>query len=125
MFGFSIVSSRELARLHFVAGVQSAKINALAYAIDRARTTHKSQECHSMAADLQPVIDEITAANTVIDSAIAYVDSVPTLITAAVAEALAGGASAAQLQPVTDLAASLKAKSDALKDALTANTPTP
>ncbi len=78
-----------------------------------------------MAADLQPVIDEITATNTVIDGAIVYVQSVPGLITAAVDAAIAGGATAAQLQPVSDLAATLKTKADALAAAMTANTPQP
>lgn len=78
-----------------------------------------------MAVDLQPVIDTMTAADTVMDSAVVFVGSVPGLITTAVNAAIAGGATAAQLQPVTDLAATMKTKSDALAAALAANTPQP
>jgi hypothetical protein len=78
-----------------------------------------------MAADLQPVIDEITATNTVLDGAIVYVGSVPGLIQKAVDAAVANGATAAQLQPVTDLATTLKTKGDALAAAIAANTPSP
>lgn len=74
---------------------------------------------------LDPVIQEMTDTNTVIDSAVVFVTSVPTLIQSAVDKALANGASADQIQPVIDLGAQMAAKAQALKDALTANTPTP
>lgn len=78
-----------------------------------------------MAADLQPVIDEMTKADTVIDGAIIYIKAQPGLTQAAVDAALANGATAAQLQPVLDLVAVQKAKVQEMADALTANTPTP
>jgi len=78
-----------------------------------------------MAANLQPVIDEMTAADTVMDAASVFIGSVPGLIKTAVDAAIQGGATAAELQPVTDLGVTLKAKSDALAAALAANTPTP
>ncbi len=76
-----------------------------------------------MAADLQPVIDEMTEAETVMDSAIVFITSVPSLISTAVSDALANGATADQLKPVSDLGAGLKVKTDALKAALTPPTP--
>ncbi len=71
------------------------------------------------------VIAQINATDTVLDGAIVYVASVPQLIAAAVQQAIAGGATAAQLQPLTDLTATLKSKSDSLVAALAANTPSP
>jgi hypothetical protein len=66
---------------------------------------------------------EVTNATTVEDSAIVFANGVPGLITAAVNKAVAAGATAAQLQAITDLAAALKAKSSQVADAITANTP--
>lgn len=77
----------------------------------------------NMPADLQPLIDEITQADTVIDSAVVFIAGIPALIAAAVAAAIAGGATAVQLKPVTDLGDTLKAKAQALSDAMTTNTP--
>lgn len=69
------------------------------------------------------VISAVTAADTVIDSATALVNSIPTLIQDAVTKALAGGATAAQLAPFTDLISQVQAKSAALSAAVVANTP--
>ncbi len=76
-----------------------------------------------MPADLQPIIDDMTEADTVMDAAIIFIQGVPSLIQAAVDAALANGATAEQLQPVSDLAAVTKAKADALQAAL--NPPLP
>jgi hypothetical protein len=65
---------------------------------------------------------EVTNATTVEDSAIAFANGVPTLITTAVNKAVAAGATAAQLQAITDLAAALKAKSALVATAITDNT---
>ncbi len=78
-----------------------------------------------MAFDLTPVIDAMTQTDDAVDSAIVFIDSVPGIVQAAVDAATANGATAAQLQPVTDAAAVLKSKRDALVASLTANTPTP
>ena len=78
-----------------------------------------------MAADLQPVIDIMTNAGTVMDGAVAFIGTVPALEAQAVSEALALGATADQLKPITDLSATIKTKSDALAAALAANTPQP
>ncbi len=72
---------------------------------------------------LDDTIAQIAAATTVEASATAFILGVPALIQTAVAEALANGATEAQLAPLTDLNAQLKAKSEALQAALTANTP--
>ncbi len=80
-------------------------------------------EFSRMAADLKPLIDEITQADTVIDSAVVFITGVPKLIADAVAAALANGATAAELKPLTDLGDTLKAKAQNLQDAMTANTP--
>lgn len=76
-----------------------------------------------MPANLQPLIDEITQTSTVIDSAVVFINGVPGLIAAAVSQALANGATADELKPVTDLGDTLKAKADALKAAMEANSP--
>jgi len=66
---------------------------------------------------------EVTAVTSVDASALAFVQGVPALIAAAVAAAGANGATAAELQPLTDLGNALKAQSDQLAAAITANTP--
>ncbi len=72
-----------------------------------------------------PTIDalaiQVTATNTVIDSAVLLINGIAQRLTDAVAAALAGGATAEELQPVTDEIAALKTKSDALAAAVAAN----
>lgn len=80
-------------------------------------------ESRKMSADLSQEIEAITAAVTVIDSAIVLVRSIPDLIATAVAAAVENGATAEQLQPLSDLADSLNAKAEALAAAVAANTP--
>lgn len=76
-----------------------------------------------MAKAVDDVVAAVAAENTVVDSAIAFINSVPKLITDAVTTALANGATAAELAPLTVLAADIAAKTSALKTALTANVP--
>jgi hypothetical protein len=78
-----------------------------------------------MAADLQPIIDDMTEADTVMDAAVIFIEGVPGLIQAAVDASLQNGATAAQLQPVSDLAAVTKTKADALQAALQPPPPGP
>lgn len=78
-----------------------------------------------MSQAVDDVIAQVSKTNTVLDSAVVFVKGVPGLIDAAVKEALAKGATAAELLPLTNLSGELKAKSDALEAALTANTPAP
>ncbi len=74
-------------------------------------------------ADLQPLIDEITAAGTVIDGAVVFVQGVPGLIQTAIDAATAGGATAAQLAPVQAVADDIAAKAAVLQAAMLAGTP--
>jgi uncharacterized protein YoxC len=68
---------------------------------------------------------DVTDENTVIDSAVTLISGIPQLIKDAVTAALAQGATPAQLQGLTDLAASIEAKKAALAAAVAANTGTP
>ncbi len=67
---------------------------------------------------------DVAAEKTVEDSAIALLQGIPKLIADAVAAALAQGATAAQLQALTDLQTRLEANTSTLSAAVTANTPT-
>jgi hypothetical protein len=71
---------------------------------------------------VQKVIDEMTAAETIEDGAIAFINGVPQMIADAVAKAIENGATAEELQPVSDVGTELENKSNALKDALAAGT---
>lgn len=75
-----------------------------------------------MSAEVDAILAEITATETVLDSAVVYIQSVPGLIHDAVAAATANGATAAELAPLTALATELQGKADAVKAAITANT---
>ena len=72
---------------------------------------------------VQQLIDQVNASLSVELSAQTYIKGVPALIDAAVKAALAGGATAAELAPFTDLSAQLKASAQATLDAIAANTP--
>jgi hypothetical protein len=72
---------------------------------------------------IDQVITEMTNATTVEDSAIAFITGVPQMIADAVAKAIENGATAEELQPVSDVGNQLQTKSDALQAALVANTP--
>lgn len=80
-------------------------------------------ERYVMSADLSDEIAAIQQATEVIDSAIVLVNSIPTLIETAVAKAVENGATAEQLQPLSDLSEALKAQADTLAAAVVANTP--
>lgn len=76
-----------------------------------------------MSQTVDSLVATVTAATTVLDSAAVYIGGVPGLISDAVSKALANGATAAELAPLTDLAATMKTKSDAVLSAIAANTP--
>jgi hypothetical protein len=76
-----------------------------------------------MPKQVQDLLDIINAADTVIDGATAFANGVPALLAAAAAEALKLGATAAQLQPLTDLSKVMQSKATALATALVTNTP--
>ena len=66
---------------------------------------------------------QVTTDQTVIESAVLLINGIAAMITTAVNAAIAGGATPAQLAPLTALTASLTASDDALAAAVTANTP--
>ncbi len=72
---------------------------------------------------IQKLIDQVTATKTIIDSAVVLINGIADRITAAVADALANGATEAELAPLNDLVTQLKAEDDALAAAVQANTP--
>lgn len=73
--------------------------------------------------DLAVLETQIERATTEMEGATAYVMTVPDLIAAAEAQALANGATAAQIAPFTVLGTTLRARADALTAAIAANTP--
>ncbi len=70
-------------------------------------------------------IAAMTNAVTLMDGYIVFAKGVPALIQTAVDKALAGGATAAQLAPLTDLIAQLTTREADMTAAVLANTPTP
>ena len=75
--------------------------------------------------EIEALIAEVAADDTIFDSAVTFITGVPKLIQDAVDKAIANGATPAQLQAVTGLATDLRTKAQAIQDAITANTPTP
>lgn len=101
----------------------AAARNALQSSIDKDQPfSTKENEMAS-----HPVIDalvaEVTADTGVMTSATLLINGFAARMDAAVQAALAGGATAEQLKPVTDEVAALKAGRDALAAAVAANTP--
>lgn len=76
-----------------------------------------------MPADLSDEIAAVTRATTVQASATELINGFSSRLQAAVDQALANGATAEELAPLSDLATALDASSTALQDAVTANTP--
>ncbi len=74
---------------------------------------------------IDQLVADVAAENTVIDSAIALIEGFQQRLADAIAAAMQGGATAAELAPLTTLSNDIKAKSQALSDAVVANTPTP
>ena len=68
---------------------------------------------------------DVTAEATVEQSAITLLNGIPGLITTAVNNALAAGATPAQLASLTALSASIEANTTGLSTAVTANTAPP
>lgn len=75
----------------------------------------------------QELLDSLQAAVTrttdVEQSAVVFINGIAARIAAAVTAALANGATAEQLAPVSDEVAALNAKADELAAAIVANTP--
>lgn len=73
--------------------------------------------------NLDALIHQVEQSTAVMDSAVLFITGVPALIDAAVTKALQNGATEAELAPLKDLSDTLKAKSQAISDAISANTP--
>lgn len=69
------------------------------------------------------VIQQVAATDTVIDSAVKLINGFHAMMDQAVKDALANGATAAELAPVTDALVQVKAKTAELSQAVAANTP--
>lgn len=78
---------------------------------------------------MSPIIDQLTQqvnnAIGVEQSAITLINGIAQRIQDAINQALENGATAEQLQPVSDLSNQMQAESDALAAAIQANTPPP
>jgi hypothetical protein len=78
---------------------------------------------------MTPVLDDLKAAvdktTTVETSAVTLINGIADRVKAAVDAAIANGATAEQLAPVTDEVAAMNAGADALAAAVTANTAPP
>lgn len=74
-------------------------------------------------ADLTPLVNTVTRVTTVDGSAKAMIDGIQQKVADAVAAATANGATAAELQPLSDLITSMGTTSDALAASIAANTP--
>lgn len=72
---------------------------------------------------IQQLIDAVTRNKVVVDSAVLLIQGIGDRITDAVNQALANGATAAELAPLTDLVTTLATETDALAAAVAANTP--
>lgn len=70
---------------------------------------------------IDALVSQVNSTTGVVDSAIALINGIASRVAAAVAAALAGGATAAELAPINDVVAALKAKSDALAQAVASN----
>lgn len=72
---------------------------------------------------LQSLSDQVSATRGVLKSADVFVKGVPALVQSAVDQALANGATADELAPLTDLVTALKTDSDQLTADIAANSP--
>jgi len=66
---------------------------------------------------------DVSAENTVIDSAVALINGFASQLAAAVSAAQSAGATPAQLQSLTDLSTSIESKTQALATAVASGTP--
>ena len=71
---------------------------------------------------IDQLVADVAALDTVVDSAVAALNGIAARIDAAVAAALANGATAAQLAPLTALSADIQTRTASLAAAVAANT---
>jgi hypothetical protein len=74
-------------------------------------------------AAIDQLVTDVKAEDDVIDSAVLLINGFKARLDAAVADALKGGATAAELAPLTALSSDIGSKTKALSDAVAANTP--
>ncbi len=74
---------------------------------------------------LDDLAEQVTAITGAAASAVALINGISARVEAAVAKALANGATAEELAPISAEVDALKASATALGDAVAANTPTP
>ena len=112
----------------------SVPTDRLADAVDAAGGNSRSTSggdgmAKKMTADASPALVDLQAqvekTNGVVNSAITFINGIPALIAAAVAAAIANGATAEQLAPVVALGDTMGANADALAQAIAANSPPP
>jgi len=77
-----------------------------------------------MPAEIDNLVTEVSEEVTIMASATTLINGFQARVDAAVNAAIAGGATAAQLQVLTQLQSDLNANGDALAAAVQANTPT-
>lgn len=99
------------------------------YAELKAMFQSLKEDFAKMSKTVQEAIDalaaDLTAETSVTQSAVTLIQGIPTLVSAAVADALAAGATPAQLAAFDTLNATLAANTASLASAVTANTPAP
>jgi len=102
----------------------SAETAALQVAIDKNQTRRlpREQIMATATEQISTLTAQVTTATTVEKSAQTLIEGIKARVDAAVAAAIANGATAEQLQPVSDLSAAMDAESTALQAAVTANT---
>lgn len=72
---------------------------------------------------VEQTIQTITKSETVIEGATTLIKSFPKMLNDGIAKALANGATAEQLAPLSDLSTEFNTKIQELQDAILANTP--
>lgn len=72
---------------------------------------------------INDLVAAVAAEDTVVDSAIALLNGIADRVAAAIATALTNGATAAELAPLNDVVTDVRNKTQALTDAVVANTP--
>lgn len=107
-----------LATVFVVALRVNSLLNRVLFKIERLRG-----DTYMANAQLDSVITQLKGITNIDDSILTYVQSVPSLISAAVSQALANGATPEQLQALTDLGNETSSKAAAIAAAITANTP--
>lgn len=93
-------------------------------AVEANQPNHVSFERNvAMAQSVDTLVADVAALDTVVDSAIALINGIAQRIADAITAALAGGATAAELAPLSALHTDLVTRTATLAAAVTANTP--